>query len=212
MKLIKRLFGRKHDAQYSNTYVGRKMTVENNFAFRKERLSLVFKIIYVFAGLLGGSVIALAKNTALFFVLCPVITILIVVLIDLLAYSFTELRCLNIDNLRKAKYTEKADKKYDSIWFNVITCLITVMILYLIEYLIFFVSAISTEINKSLVTYMFCNMLIWFISTTVSYIFMFFYNKVCQAISTVFFTISINALMIIVAFSMGIFKAVTANA
>ena len=173
--------------------------VNESFDIRKERIGIIFKVIYVVAALFLASVLALQsdqetiisteyilKSCAASFLLC--------LLVVLLIYVFNELQCIKMTENIEEKQANKTEDSYAEI-FNYFSVggVTAVLSAFLIEYA-------KEYLTKEILSWLLCIFFFVGMAIRIAGSFINRYEKARHSVNSVVWTLAVYALILLTKF------------
>ncbi len=169
------------------------------FEIRKERIGIIFKVIYVIAAFFLASVMALQGNedagiSTVYIIESCAASFLLCLLVVLLIYVFNELQCLKITESVEEKQALKTENSYKEI-FNYFYVGGTTAIIS-----VFLVENLKTDLTKEMFTvivcvFLICGMVLRFIGNLTDK-----YEKARHTANSIVWTLAICSLILLTKF------------
>ncbi len=176
-----------------------KQKFNESFDIRKERIGIIFKVIYVIAALFLASIVALQSgqeiNVSTVYILEACATsFLLCLLVVLLIYVFNELQCLKITENIEEKQANKTENSYAEI-FNYFSVggVTAVLSAFLIEYA-------KEYLTKEILSWLLCIFFFVGMAIRIAGSFINRYEKARHSVNSVVWTLAVYALILLTKF------------
>lgn len=183
----------------------KRKTVLNNqkfndsFDIRKERIGIIFKVIYVIAAFFLAGIIALQGNedtdvSTVYIIGSGAVSFLLCLLVVLLIYVFNELQCLKITENVEENQANKTEDSYAEI-FNYFSVggVTAVLSAFLIEYA-------KEYLTKEILSLLLCIFFFVGMAIRIAGSFINRYEKARHSVNSVVWTLAVYALILLTKF------------
>lgn len=169
------------------------------FEIRKERIGIIFKVIYVIAAFFLASVMALQGNedagiSTVYIIESCAASFLLCLLVVLLIYVFNKLQCLKITESVEEKQALKTENSYKEIfnYFSVggVTAVLSA----------FFIEYAKEYLTKEILSWLLCIFFFVGMAIRIAGSFINRYEKARHSVNSVVWTLAVYALILLTKF------------